>query len=256
MDLRDNPARIGAPSARSSPRRRRSSRLCSTVLPKPKPGSMTMRWRGMPAADTGLDPLLQEITHLAGHIGVDRMVLHAARLALHVHETHRYLQRRRGFDRARFAQRTHVIDESGAGRDRGTHDFRLGGIDGDRHRHGACNRFDDRNHPVELFLHGNRLRPRTGGFAADIDDVRALLDHRECVRHGRIAHQKNTPVREGVGGNVQDPHDGRAREIKRATTAVERRHYKKSAADERRYTRITAAISYLRLSAFISSQKY
>ena len=173
--------------------------------------------------DTGLDPLMQEIAHLAGHIGVDRMVLHAARLALHVHETHRNLQRGRGFDRTRLAQRAHVVDEAGTGRDRGTHHFRLGGVDGDRHRHGAGNRFDDRDHPVELFLHTNRLRTRTGGFAADIDDVRALLDHRECVGHGRVARQKNTPVREGVGGDVQDPHDGGAREIERATTTVERR---------------------------------
>src|ERR1039458_4643754 len=49
-DLREVPIRIGCPSTASSPRRSSSSRLCATVLPKPIPGSTTIRSRSIPAA--------------------------------------------------------------------------------------------------------------------------------------------------------------------------------------------------------------
>ncbi|MBS1247022.1 MAG: hypothetical protein H6R47_1221 [Proteobacteria bacterium] len=85
-----------------------------------------------PGGDTGLDPLMQEIAHLASHIDVNRIALHAARLALHVHEAHRHLQCGGGLQGTRCAQRAHVVDEAGTGRDGGPHYFRLGGVNGDR----------------------------------------------------------------------------------------------------------------------------
>ena len=59
-DLRDSPASTGSPSAASSGRRRSSSRLCSRVLPKPKPGSMTSRDAAMPAATQAATRAAQE----------------------------------------------------------------------------------------------------------------------------------------------------------------------------------------------------
>ena len=49
MDLRDKPTNTGSPGTVSSRRCRSSVRLCARVLPKPNPGSMTMRAR----ADAG-----------------------------------------------------------------------------------------------------------------------------------------------------------------------------------------------------------
>src|SRR5213076_2255527 len=48
-DLREVPMTTGRPSATSSPRRRSSSRLCSTVLPNPMPGSRRIRSSAMPS---------------------------------------------------------------------------------------------------------------------------------------------------------------------------------------------------------------
>src|SRR3954452_20896803 len=47
-DLRDVPITSGRPSAASSSRRRSSSRLCSSVLPKPMPGSSSTRSSATP----------------------------------------------------------------------------------------------------------------------------------------------------------------------------------------------------------------
>src|SRR6185312_13145759 len=49
-DLREVPITSGRPSATSSSKRRSSSRLCSTVLPKPMPGSSMIRCSAIPAA--------------------------------------------------------------------------------------------------------------------------------------------------------------------------------------------------------------
>jgi len=50
MDLRDNPASIGAPRQFSLSRPRSNSRLCARVLPKPNPGSITRRSAAIPAS--------------------------------------------------------------------------------------------------------------------------------------------------------------------------------------------------------------
>ena len=49
-DLREAPMTTGRPSATSSSSRRTSSRLCSSVLPKPIPGSSRIRSSAIPSA--------------------------------------------------------------------------------------------------------------------------------------------------------------------------------------------------------------
>ena len=53
--------------------------------------------------------------HLAHHVHVVRGKLHGARLALHVHQAHRAAADRGRRQCPRRAQRTHVVDEPGAG---------------------------------------------------------------------------------------------------------------------------------------------
>src|SRR3954463_13895599 len=99
--LREKPITTGRPSAVSSSSRRTSSKLCSTVLPKPIPGSRQIRSSGMPAETAtpsrrsrrggpppalALRPLLEEGGDLRGDVVVARIGLHRPRLALHVHQ--------------------------------------------------------------------------------------------------------------------------------------------------------------------------
>ena len=71
VDLRDQPTRSGTPSASNASWRASSSRFWSGVLPKPMPGSTTMRSRSMPAACGRVDPLAQERGDLGGDVVVD-----------------------------------------------------------------------------------------------------------------------------------------------------------------------------------------
>ena len=84
--LREVPTTSGRPSSRSSPSRRSSSRLCSSVLPKPIPGSSQIRSSPTPAAIADLDPLGQEGLDVVDDVVVGRVLLHRPRGPLHVHE--------------------------------------------------------------------------------------------------------------------------------------------------------------------------
>ena len=78
----DRPAEL----ARARRARRSSSRLCSTVLPKPIPGSTQIRSLVDPGGDRRLDPLGEEGADLGDDVVVARVVLHRPRVAEHVHE--------------------------------------------------------------------------------------------------------------------------------------------------------------------------
>jgi hypothetical protein len=56
------------------------------------------------------------------------------------------------------------------------HHFRLAGVDRQRMAE-LAQRVDDRHHARQLFLHRHAGRAGTGRFAADVDDVDAVLDH-------------------------------------------------------------------------------
>ena len=73
--LREVPTRIGRPRSRSSPRRRSSSRLCSTVLPKPIPGSTQIRSSAIPSARR-LDPLARKARTSSTDVAVGGVLLH------------------------------------------------------------------------------------------------------------------------------------------------------------------------------------
>ena len=85
--FRETPTTTGRPIATISSSRRSSSRLCSSVLPKPIPGSSQIRSSAMPARDREGEPLLEEGLHLRDDVLVAGVVLHGPRLALHVHQT-------------------------------------------------------------------------------------------------------------------------------------------------------------------------
>ena len=86
--LREAPITTGRPSATISSSRRSSSRLCSSVLPKPIPGSSQTRSSASPAPTANAEPLLEEGRDVRDDVVVARVVLHRARLAQHVHQAH------------------------------------------------------------------------------------------------------------------------------------------------------------------------
>ena len=130
-----------------------------------------------------------------------------------MHEADRRRERRGRLERAVRAQRQHIVDKPRAGGDGGAHDFGLRGIDRDRDRDFFRDRFDHRDHTVELFLHRYRPSAGSGGLAAHVDDRRALLRHAHGPGDGFGAVKKNTPVREGIGGDIQYPHHRGAGEV-------------------------------------------
>ena len=130
--MRETPTSSGPSCARRGSARS-SARLCASVLPKPMPGSSAMRSRGDARGHGDLGALGQERLDLGHDVVVARVVLHRARLAEHVHEAE--VGAGAGHDRghrAIAAQRRDVVDEHGAGGQRGLRDRGLARVDRDR----------------------------------------------------------------------------------------------------------------------------
>ena len=156
---------IGRPSTASSSRRASSSRLCSTVLPKPMPGSTMIRSRAMPARERGATRSRQERRDLGDDVVVARRALHRRGLTPHVHQAaagaalgDERRQARGG------AERRDVVDEARAGVQRGARDLELGGVDRDR---GAARR--PRRGPRSPGRRARAPRPRDGSAPGRVD---------------------------------------------------------------------------------------
>lgn len=73
--------------------------------------------------------------------------------------------------------------------------------------------FDDGQNAAEFLRFGNRRGAWTGGFAADVQNLRTILDEGQSVGHRGTSPQIFPAVGKGIGGDVDDAHDeGRARE--------------------------------------------
>ena len=181
--LRLAPMTSGQPSEWNSARPFISSRLWPTFLPKPKPGSIRMCSRAIPAASRRGDPLLQPQIDLDQHVVVARIVLHHLGRALVVHQDDRDVERRRDLGRTLvIGQRRDVVDHPRAGLDRCRHDVGLAGVG--RDRRAACRELaNDRHDALDLVAFPDRARARAGRFAADVDDRCALP--RPCRRRPR-----------------------------------------------------------------------
>ena len=158
---------------------------------------------------TGRKPLLQKVLDLGGHVFVMRIGLHRTRLSLHVHQTHRHTGRRGRLERTRLAQGTYVVDQRCARCRRGSHDLGLAGIDRNRQVDATTDRFDNRDHPVELLLFGNRIGSGPGRLAADIDQGSPGVCQGFGVTYRGVTVGKSAAVGERIGSNVQHAHDSR-----------------------------------------------
>ncbi len=167
-----------------------------------------------PLRDRELDPLGQERLDVVDHVVVARVLLHRPRVPEHVHQ--RQLAAAIGAERGQLRlgpQRGDVVDDLRAGVERRLGHRALGGVDRDGRGRLAfpSQPLHHGQHPVQLLRSIHRLRARTGGLAADVEDVRALAGQLAPVRDRPLGVQELAPVREGVGGDVDDPHQPRHR---------------------------------------------
>ena len=219
--MREVPITTGRPSATSSSSRRSSSRLCSTVLPKPIPGSSRIRSSRDPGPHRERHALLEERLDVVHHVVVAGVVLHRARVAQHVHQA--AVGAGAGHDAGHLgvaAQGGHVVDERRAGVERPRRDAALDvsieiwapaprsispSITGITRRSSSAS--------------GTGSAPGPGRLAAHVEDRRALRLELEAVRDRRLGGQVAAAVGERVGRDVDHAHDlevappGRARHL-------------------------------------------
>ena len=84
-------------------------------------------------------------------------------------------------------------------------------------------RLDERQHPVELFAlgHGRGSGPRR--FAADVDEIGAVVPHLPRVRERALPLDIAAAIGKGVRRDVEDAHHERARELEREAPAAKNR---------------------------------
>ena len=179
--------------------------------------------QGLAEADAGIepDPLAR---HPRGHgrfgpgrqfgadLGDDVVVagigLHGLRLAAHMHEHDLAAQFGGGRQTVgREAEGRHIVPDRRPGRDGGAGDFGFHGVDADRAGPVAAQTLDDRNSAGDFLGGIDRFGPRPGAFTADVEDVRALFDQRQTVRHRRLDRGQPAAVREAVRRDIDDAHD-------------------------------------------------
>ncbi len=102
-----------------------------------------------------------------------------------------------------------VIDDLHTGLDGKLRGVRAVGVDG---QEGARlllqDAFDDREDAIGFLLVGDGLAGAgTGGFAADVDDPCAIVQHAESGSDGGFGAAVLTAVGEGVGCDIEDAHD-------------------------------------------------
>ena len=166
------------PARPNSSSRRTSSRFWSAVLPKPIPGSTQIRSSPIPLFDGERKALLEEGQHIGDDVVVMRSDLHRPRRALHVHETDERVSVSddRGHVRV-VAQGGDVVDEDGPQLESAAA-IAAGSC---RSKRKPAEPLEHRHHARDLLRCGDRRSPRTGRFAANVDDVRSAAI---CPRPG------------------------------------------------------------------------
>jgi hypothetical protein len=158
-----------------------------------------------------LDPLPEILMHLADDVVVLRGLLHRRRIAPHVHQDDGGIATANDLEHRRIGAARHVVHDRGAGVQGLGSDARLPRVDRDRDRGVELGEpLDHRMDALQLLVHRDRGGAGAGGFAADVQHVRTVIDHPSRVRDGARPVEEPPAVGEGVGRDVEDPHDERA----------------------------------------------
>ena len=163
-------------------------------------------------------PNLESLTDIA------RVVLHGSRGPEHVHQDHAaaVLGAQAG-QLGIAAKRGDVIDDRGAGVQGRRGDGRLRRVNRNRNRRRGLTPFllgqggDHRSRSRELLLGAHIGRSGPGRLAADVEDVCPFGSKPAAMLDRRLGVEVEPPVRERVGGDVDDPHQLRHRRVVDAT---------------------------------------
>ena len=98
------------------------------------------------------------------------------------------------------AVRRHIVDDARARLQRGAGNGGLHRVNRNRNFDLRRKFFDDGNHPAQFFLFADRLRAGPRGFAADVQNFRALRHEFQRVGDGGIARSRNFPPSEKESG--------------------------------------------------------
>jgi len=166
------------------------------------------------AVDTGgkgeIDAFGEKLFNFADDVGIGGIRLHRPGVAKHVHEDNGSAGP--GGEVGHFGIETEggdVVDEVGAGLEGGGGDGGTGGIDADGDVKPAGEGPDDGADAPDLFIGGDGKGTWAGGFAADVDDVGAVVGHKVSMGHSGGRVEKGSAIAKGVGGDVEDAHNHR-----------------------------------------------
>jgi hypothetical protein len=121
------------------------------------------------------------------------MHLHGLRLAEHMHDADPARAVPDRLERARATQAPDVVDHIRAGVQRSAHHRGFVGVDGKRHTR-RPQRFDHRDHALELFVQRDGRRARAGRLAANIDHVGAVANHLGGLCERRVARDETAAI--------------------------------------------------------------
>ncbi len=149
----------------------------------------------------------QRIPNLGHDVAIAGIGLHGARLALHVHQHDLAAQFGGDYRTVGIcAQCADIVPHCGSDRDRCTGHGGLERVDADGAFPSGAKAGDDRQDPRELLGLIDRIGARPGAFAADVQNVRALLDQSQAVGDRGLDRPQPATVREAVGRDVDDAH--------------------------------------------------
>ena len=178
----------------------------------------------------GVPPLFEKRRDVAKHVLVVRRLLHGVGSALHVHQTHGQTQFAGGLQGAGATQSAHVVEQAGPEGSALAHHLRGTGIQGNNRIDFCGEDFHSGQHAVQFFLNRHRLRAGAGGFAPEVEQRRARIDHTgrraaQPVEIERITAQVAPAVGERIRGEVEDPHNSGRRKIQRPPGAIQNRRF-------------------------------
>ena len=158
-----------------------------------------------------LQPFLKKFTDLANDIRVNRIFLHRLRRAPRVHANITRAgippQPRHIASSSRLAATSLTMLAPAASAARATAGFIVSMEIGILHATGQL--FDDRQDAAQFLRFADRLGAGPRGFAADVENFRALRDQFQRVRHGGAGVQKFSAIGKGIGRDIDDAHDER-----------------------------------------------
>ena len=147
----------------------------------------------------------QVIAHFNDDIVIDGIVLHGARLALHVHDDEARIARTRGLNHRWVAKTRHIVDDGGARLHTGARDLGVARVDA--HADARLGELaDNLDRAREFFCDRHLGGAGTRGLAAHVDDLRTLLNHALRVRNRSVVRVVLSPVGERIGRDIQDAH--------------------------------------------------